>query len=344
MRSQGFKSGNAQIRGMREKKTMSKINWDRIVYLFIVNALLLTLGYIILSNMLVATGDGRVIVDRFNVRFASDVHIDDIMVQKGDTVQQYQELFIYSPSFQIKSPEEYQRLQRSLRENLNENFSLVDRELMRLRAVRRELKHYRQRLSLQKEEVKLNLTNPAVMFETEDRIISLESDSMEVVADIRMYRERGEYYEKILAEDGLLPVSRDVEMRGNTVVYQSPVYGIVEQIFKTKSELAVRSESILSLRRDSRDIMIRAIFERDDLNYLDLGKEVNLKFDNGTNSKGIIDNVYAADIAQPDATVNRDGVAITQQLVVEIRPSDPEELLIWETNSGISLKVRSTFF
>lgn len=343
MRSQGFKAGNAQIRGIREKQKTKRINWDRIVYLIIVNMLLISVAYILLTNFFIATGDGRVIVDRFNVRFPSDVHIDQMLVQKGDTVKQFDDLFMYSQSFQVKSPEEYERIQRNLRERIFENQTKINREYRHLLAVRKQIQHFRSRLAVLREEVKLNLSTPRLMFETEDRIVGLQADSALVMAEIAMLREIMQYLEGVMADDGLVPITQDPELRGGRQIYEAPVEGIIEQILKSSSELAVRSESILSIRRETKDIMIRAVFDRGDLNYLENGKQVDLKFDNGLSSLGVIKNIYSADM-EDIATINRNGVMISEQLIVEIRPKEEKDMLLWEANSGISLTVKSSIF
>lgn len=168
MRSQGFKQGNAQIRGMREKETKKKINWDRIIYLAIVNLVLGALAFAFLRNYLFVSGEGQVIADRFFVRFPSDVRIQEMKTQKGDSVVQYQELFVYTPSFQTKSPVELETIRSEFQDRIFENELKIDEKLSQLKAVKMQLKHFRERISLIEQEIKLNLSTPRLLYENED--------------------------------------------------------------------------------------------------------------------------------------------------------------------------------
>lgn len=343
MRSQGFKQGNAQIRGMREKETKKKINWDRIIYLAIVNLVLGALAFAFLRNYLFVSGEGQVIADRFFVRFPSDVRIQEMKTQKGDSVVQYQELFVYTPSFQTKSPVELETIRSEFQDRIFENELKIDEKLSQLKAVKMQLKHFRERISLIEQEIKLNLSTPRLLYENEDRLIGFKADSINVLAEIVLLRNRNKYLESLSNDDGLILDIRDAELRGQVLTYQSPVSGVVEQIYKGNSELAVRTESIVSIRRNTKDILVRALFSRDDLDYVYSGKVVTLRFDNGDLSKGIITNVYSSEYEQI-GTVNRAGVLVSDQIVVEIRPIEAQELALWEANSNISLKVETSIF
>lgn len=343
MRSQGFKQGNAQIRGMREKETKKKINWDRIVYLTIVNLVLGALAFAFLRNYLFVSGEGQVIADRFFVRFPSDVRIQEMRTQKGDSVVQYDELFVYTPSFQTKSPVELETIRSEFQDRIFENALKVDEKLSQLKAIKMQMKHYRERISVIEQEIKLNLATPRLLYENEDRVVNLKADSINVLAEIVLLRNRNKYLESLSADEGLVLDIRDAELRGQVLTYQSPVTGVVEQVYKGNSELAVRTESIISIRRNSKDILVRALFSRDDLDYVYSGKVVTLRFDNGDLSKGMITNVYSSEYEQI-GTVNRAGVLISDQIVVEIRPIEEQELALWETNSNISLKVETSIF
>lgn len=158
-----------------------------------------------------------------------------------------------------------------------------------------------------------------------------------------LLRNRNKYLESLSNDDGLILDIRDAELRGQVLTYQSPVSGVVEQIYKGNSELAVRTESIVSIRRNTKDILVRALFSRGDLDYVYSGKVVTLRFDNGDLSKGIITNVYSSEYEQI-GTVNRAGVLVSDQIVVEIRPIEAQELALWEANSNISLKVETSIF
>lgn len=343
MRSQGFKQGNAQIRGMREKETKKKINWDRIVYLTIVNLVLGALAFAFLRNYLFVSGEGQVIADRFFVRFPSDVRIQEMRTQKGDSVVQYDELFVYTPSFQTKSPVELETIRSEFQDRIFENALKVDEKLSQLKAIKMQMRHYRERISVIEQEIKLNLATPRLLYENEDRVVNLKADSINVLAEIVLLRNRNKYLESLSADEGLVLDIRDAELRGQVLTYQSPVTGVVEQVYKGNSELAVRTESIISIRRNSKDILVRALFSRDDLDYVYSGKVVTLRFDNGDLSKGMITNVYSSEYEQI-GTVNRAGVLISDQIVVEIRPIEEQELALWETNSNISLKVETSIF
>jgi cell division septation protein DedD len=120
--------------------------------------------------------------------------------------------------------------------------------------------------------------------------------------------------------------------------YYSPVSGIVQNISIKDNQQAFRSDQILSIKPNNADVYIFSVIDREDAEYTQPGMSMNIEFDNGLESVGIIRNSYDARENLIDH-FEQTGSLTTEYVVVELAPADSTTRAQWLDldRSGLSV-------
>lgn len=356
MKSEYFKSQQSQIRGSREKEPPKTVNWDRIVYLTLLTAVVLTLLYYLFDYSMVLKGEGRVYANHHAVRLPVDARVVEMFVEEGDSVTVKDSLFTFLELVQPESPQKQWEEQRRLDEKLVQLESMISSKRKQIEQQNSQLEYYQSQKGLVEKEIKLDLSSPRDLRDIEQKIVSLKAQNAIDTEELNSYYQQRAFIEDWKSDPRINPDLANfgsmIEFPGSTTafstvgsptIFAAPATGVVERIEKTASELAIRSESILTIRKKAEDIFIQVIFPRSSLEELEKGDTMQVDFDNGVASTGIISSFYTPQITNWDAV----GIAeykLNDYVVCRLEPVDEAESKRWEKNNNIGVTVSKIIF
>ena len=350
MRSKQFSGGpdSSKIRGRREYEVPNQTNWDRIIYLTILGLILLFAGYKAAEYYLFLYGQGQVITSNFKVRAPNDIELVSLEVSEGDSVSQNNELFRYQLSDWQQSVDSLRQL-KAKKEELEESLSQVKDKLTikrrELEELQQQINYLKQRKQEIRKEIRLNLETRSALSEVERDLVDLRSKINITQTEREVLKQRRFKLQKQLESVGKAsgsPISSGI---GSSFPYRSPVSGMVTRVFKESSELAIKSERILTIRLDTTKVYIRAIFNQKAAQYFMKGDVLNVEFDNGYGSFGIVREIYAVESDFFTGSVDSDDKAEpSKRVVIELRPYDEDARKQWRRFSDIGVTISAFIF
>lgn len=134
-------------------------------------------------------------------------------------------------------------------------------------------------------------------------------------------------------------------MQQMKMIFSSPVTGLVTGVHKADTELSLKSERVITILSDNTNLKIQAILEQQDGKHLSIGDQMNVTFDNGERSSGIISDIYAAEsvVDRPTSSSNN-ALKFSIQLIAELKPENATELRKWKANNKMGVTVTKTIF
>lgn len=341
MKSNYFSSGSApsQIRVKREKPRKKQVNWDRTVYLLVLILVVTLITRHLLSRTYFVSGEGQVISEVVDIRSPDDIDIRMIRVKPGDFVEPGDTLFSFSfIDWQERQAE-------------------IDRVNQRIADLRFELADARERVFLKREEIR-TLENRIAFLEREKEVFQERvrlniSTVFELNAINRDLFDAQSKLEMAVSEERVLGnlITRmderlDVFVNNYFIVAQnietryftSQIGGRVDNIFKKGNSQAFRSEEILTLIPDQSEVFVLSVFNRKDTRYLNTGSVMNIEFDNGDRSQGIVMQSYEArdDLLRH---FRQTGTITSDYLIVELEPYDVATKDFWRTRHRSGLQI-----
>jgi len=358
MRSEYFSSQPSRIRGHKEKEISDPINWDRIVYLTMVAIAALVLLYFIFDYFMVIEGNGQVMADRYDVRFPVDVRITGMYVQEGDSVQTGDRLFSFVRTYQTQSPQQRRDEKRRLKEKIVDIEGDIAEERTALNNSEDRMGYLKEQKELLKREIRLGVSNVRDLRNIEREILNTGEDIALASSKLKKLKDQEEILQQWYNSDELVgniaepgvdigtEVSSGEELNGpfQPIDFTTPSPGIIERIDKDVTELTVRSESIVTIKRETKDLFIRAIFLRDNINYITNGDTLGIKFDHGINSKGVVTGFEIPQFSNWDIIEEEKFNNINKYVVVRLEPVDSEAFEVWNKNSNVGVTIRKTVF
>jgi uncharacterized coiled-coil protein SlyX len=226
--------------------------------------------------------------------------------------------------------------------DLRQDIALKRQELQ---ALQDKLDFYQQRKELVEKEVKLNVETIGRLKNIEDEIFDIKSNIEAVNRELPWaYQRRGRIQDVMagISQSGI-DDEEDEPTTNRTQVYRSPVEGKVNNIFKEPLELALKSEKIIFIQRDSAKVLAEVIFDREDSSSLPIGTELNMRFDNGEPSRGIITDLYIAGVGL-DPVSNLTNIEESEKIVVELKPANEKVRKQWRLLNGMGIKASKSIF
>lgn len=125
-------------------------------------------------------------------------------------------------------------------------------------------------------------------------------------------------------------------------IFTCPIEGNVTRIHKQPYEVALKSETILSVHQPN-NVHIKGFFNQEDLKHLSQGDVVNIEFPDGTESQGIVDRFYSATYILPEE-FQKKFEPTTRTLAADILPIGENDLEVWKKYYKLSVKVTKRTF
>jgi len=125
-------------------------------------------------------------------------------------------------------------------------------------------------------------------------------------------------------------------------IFTCPIEGNVTRIHKQPYEVALKSETILSVHQPN-NVHIKGFFNQEDLKHLNQGDVVNIEFPDGTESQGIVDRFYSATYILPEE-FQKKFEPTTRTLAADILPIGENDLEVWKKYYKLSVKVTKRTF
>lgn len=341
MKSNYFTPGSktSQIRVKREKPKKKQVNWDRTVYLLVLILVVTMFTRYMLSRTYFVTGEGQVISEVVDIRSPDDIDIRMIRVRPGDIVERGDTLFSFSF---IDWQERQAEIDRVNQRIADLRFELADaRERVYLkgeeiRTLENRIQFLEREREAFQERVRLNISTVFELNAINRDLFDARSKLELTISEERVLRNLIDRMEERveLFLDHYYQVAQTIETR----YFVSQLGGRVDNVYKKGSSQAFRSEEILTLIPDQSDVYVLSVFNRKDTRYLDRGAMMNIEFDNGERSQGIIAQSYEArdDLLRH---FRQTGTITSDYLIVELMPYDETTRDIWRMRHRSGLKI-----
>jgi multidrug resistance efflux pump len=332
MKSEYFnkRSQTTQLRGHREKPKPKQINWDRIVYFILLVLALGFLFYYIFINSFYVSGEGLVVTETMKVRAPSDIEIREQLVSKDSYVEKGDPLFEYVFMNWTGTIEEIEDIQENiteLQEDIEELQDDVTLKRQDIQEIEGRIAYLEQQRNEFLEKVRLNAATSYELDEVESSLFTARSNLRQAQSELNVLMNNLNRH--IQRRESLEAEVQEFRLRENGFhTYYSPVSGIVQNISIRDNQQAFRSDQILSIKPNNADVYIFSVFDREDAGYTQPGTTMNIEFDNGLESVGIVRNSYDARENLIDH-FEQTGSLTTEYLVVELVPADSATRSQW---------------
>lgn len=332
MKSEYFnkRSQTSQLRGHREKPKPKQINWDRIVYFVLLITALGFLAYYIFINSFYVSGEGLVVTESMEVRAPSDIEIREQLVSSDSYVQKGDPLFRYTFMNWAGTIEEIEDIEDDI-SNINEEVQELQDDItlkrQSIQEIQDRITYLEQEREDFREKVRLNAATSYEMNEVENSLFTARSNLRQAQSELNVLIDNRN--RRVQTSERLSAEMQELQSSENMVqTYNSPVTGIINNISVRDNQQAFRSEQILSIKPNNADVYIFSVFDREDAEFVQPGTVMNIEFDNGSESAGVIRSSYDARENLIDH-FEQTGSLTTEYMVVELAPVDSSTRAQW---------------
>lgn len=127
------------------------------------------------------------------------------------------------------------------------------------------------------------------------------------------------------------------ELEKKKEYFISPIAGTINQIFTKEFETALRNDVVLSIHKKS-PIFVRVYFQQEDLAQISVGEEFEIKFPDGTISKGVLKSFYYSTIPLPEE-FQKKYEPVSRAVVGDVYPVNIDEAKRWKDFYKMSVDV-----
>ena len=138
-----------------------------------------------------------------------------------------------------------------------------------------------------------------------------------------------------------MPVPVPSFLRSNTYVASSPNDGQVTSVYLKDSEIALKGETILTIVSPGKPL-IKGYFEQKNINYIEKGKSVRIKFPSGLSATGTIERFYRSTLPPPEE-FHKTYKQAERRLVVDIVPQSNDGDWTKRHFLGVTLHIKRYF-
>lgn len=348
-----FQNKASIITGIKEEKPKKKRNWDRLIYMGIFILMIVSLGIYIIQKNLYVYSLGEVITERFEVTQPTDVEVTKYFVAEGDVVKQGDTLFSFRSDFRdidndggdggfvfnnivIDKPNEW-----IVKERMNTRKS-ISLKYIDIRDIDNNIVRTNADIERLKMEVHLDLISPAVLQQKRMEVETLKVERQRTVSELGYLQNYLKQLDSFEDEYKQYQTSRGLGNGGGSSTplfsyYTSPVDGIITKIPKPEREISFRQDVIMYISNLD-EIFIRAFIEQNDLEYFEPGDVVNLRFLDGTKSKGRIREFYVNTESVPEPFRKIRGKD-QRNVVAVVTPINDEEKKTWKSYYQFTVQV-----
>ncbi len=345
----GYRPTTSVLRTVDEPKLKKKFNWDRLLFMILLVLLAFYGIQKVYKKVAQIRVNGQVILDKMSVNFTDPIRIKKMLVNEGDDVAAGDSLFSYvvennKEDPYLKTYNQYDgnsnwflrekltvkrqiELKKSEREGIRTLISLKQQELEDLKKrvyLGTELSH---KLEPLKEDIQ----------EYENQIDGLNSE----IGVLNSYYATLNAQEKLAFSEENFRIEKEINARlqFNKLIlyYTTPIPGLIGQIEKMENEVCYTSESVMTIHRAG-VIKVKAYFSPEHASSIAIGDGVTLRFEDGTESEGIIQNFYISTYPLPPEFQKR-YEPTTRSIVADVAPKTDEDVKSWIGYYKMSVQV-----
>lgn len=350
----GYRPTTSVLRTVEEPKRKKKFNWDRLFFILLLTWLVYYFGGRMYRSYAEIMVNGQVMLEKMSVNFTEEIRIKRMMIDEGDEVIAGDSLFSYVVETQTDN--DFNNTFNT--HDGNSNWFLrekmaITRQIQLKKSDRKgiqtliELK--KAELEALKQRVYLGSELSHKIEPIKAKIQELENEKTSLSAEIRVlnnYLYRLKKQEELAMSQKLDRVKFEIEARAAfeslILYYTTPITGLIGQIHKEENEVCYRSESVMTIHKLG-VIKIKAYFLPEFADDIAIGDEVEVLFEDGSESKGVIQNFYISTYPLPPEFQKR-YEPTTRSIVVDIVPKDELEAENWLSYYKMSVKVVKSRF
>lgn len=344
MKSEYFKKGSqsSNIRGTREKKQPQSKNWDKIIYLSFVAVILFAILYVVFFNTFFVTGEGVAVADNVDIKAPNDIYVENYFKGDGEQVQRGDSLFSYASMDWTKKIEKVNKLREKAGELENERSDVEDEIYLKnrvIRLTRDRIDFFEEKQAEIRQKVELDLVSSTELSAIERDLFEERSRLEEIETELKVLENQKDRLDRRISQ-----LQNDLrEGVGDQLVqvYNSPVDGMVTEIYESNSKQIFRSDRVMRIKPEQSEPHIVSFFPREDVEYLEIGMVLSIDFDNGEKSEGVVRDIYDAreDIIEH---FEQTGNLILEHVIVELIPIDSSAARQWSEYNRMGLQASRT--
>lgn len=310
----------AYVRVRKEKPAPKKTAKAKLVYFAVLALGIAYLGYLGYMKFAFVEGVGQIVFQSIRIHAEDDIKIESFLVQEGDKVHIGDSLVIYRrmvPLGEVNTGEGLDGITRSLQMKEMERDKL-NHEIEKSRAGWKRMQKLKS----------LGVLQPGELDRQDSQIRELEVRLKMVINEIAGW-------EKML--ETLSKGGAGAQTAGNGYI-ASPIDGQVRDCFKENFEVATKGQPIMVLD-ETKDVRIRAYFELEDVNSLKKNTQAEIRFVDGTKSRGRINGYYPSTKPLPEE-FQRKYEPVHRCIMVDVFPWDANEAAKWKKTFKMTAKIR----
>lgn len=380
MKSLNFKrKEDSYLRYFDEKNNKSKrpFNWDRFVYIILLCLALFFVIRFMVKNYFYIEGNGQVLFENLDIRHTDDIRILEFLKEEGDEVKIGDTLFTFFLDEDMlggggggtngvsianggKTSDWIEREIYNLKKN-------TDLNRIRIKDNEELLGIYEEDVDRVRNEVILDAVSHTNLENLEYQIEKLQTQISLDKAENRIFAKQIAYLTE-LAKQQQEPQKIEIQQSTNSTginvspggngkdqlvltsyedqqmyqIFTCPIEGTITRIHKQPFEVALKSETILSIHQANK-VRIKGFFDQQDLAYLNEGDYVDIEFADGTQSIGLINRFYSATYILPEE-FQKKFEPTTRTLAADIVPIGENDLHIWKKYYKLSVKISKRTF
>lgn len=337
--------GKQQSHWAEEEEPIRKkrINWDRLVYLTILFAIIGSLLIYLVNNFYFISAPGQVVKESYVVLFPYDIRVDEMMVQEDDSVIAGQTLLKFERDFRLND-NTLVNSTRSVDEWITkERFSAMRN--INVKTV--EIAEKQKQIELIKEKIKELELLVILDVSNASKIESHEFEILGLTSEVRVLEEEVKYWRGYLAQLPLYKkqyqssLMEQLDANSAITAFKAPINGTISNINYRKYDLVYKGETILNIELD--EAYIRAYIPQKEFGSIFEGDIVSVIFPDKTRSKGLIEKVYSS-LEQLPPEYQDDSRATVRSLLAVVRPLNEREQSKWKLNNKLGVEIRKRRF
>ncbi len=332
MKKFSFKSNEPIIKGFKEQQAQKKRrNYDRIFFIAIMAIVLFFIARYAYNRFFIIRANSQIEFEKLNVSFTDDIRLLKLNISEGDEVEKGDTLFRYM--LKEREGNSYTEII-----DIENNKDRINREIDRL-ITELEMKKIEKRsketlvsfyVEKEKELVKqvmLEVYPKAKLGEMQDEIFRIKSTIVKLRAEIELLH-TAIWSQRNKLSNPTIHSSSYSQLHNIETSYVTPEKGIIGIINFNENEICYQSENVLTIH-NSDSVKIVAFFDPRDIKLLKIGTTVNINFQDGTESKGVIKNFLVSTYALP-AEFQKKYEPVTRSVVALISPTNEHEGEVWK--------------
>jgi hypothetical protein len=356
MKSVNFKRAGADIRVAEEGKSIKrKRHWDRIIYFIVFFALLFGIAYYAFTRLFYVRANSQVLYENVELRLLDDCRIMEYFTYEDDTVQFGDTLFRYVEDHDDNVHKSGNVVINQSNSD-NPAYNWVLREIFstesKINVNNTEIEQCKTLIKNYADEAEKIRASVSLGVLPQSRLDVRENDITKLNAQIQRLQSENEKLKNSISElKSKIPAIKNETTQNLSIGYGdleeekyflSPFEGTVNRIFIRQFETCLKSETILSLHRNS-PIFVRAFFDQEDIDQLKPGDEFTLEFPDGTESIGILKRFYYSTVPLPVEFQKR-YEPITRAIGGDIYPRDSTQAALWKNFYKMNVVVKKFKF